>query len=86
MGMYCNFGIILLFNTYSPIYPELLKVQVHHPIITRFIHGPNTVNVGYNVMKGTEYSVLLYATVVLSNKNIVVNSEELIGTTVYLTQ
>jgi hypothetical protein len=66
MGMYCNFGIILLFNTYSPVYPELLKVPVHHPVITRFIHSPSTVKVCYNVMKGTEYSVSLYVTVVLT--------------------
>ena len=50
-------GYILLFwNTF--IVPELLKVPINHPIITRFIHGPSTFKVSYNVMKGTEYSVL----------------------------
>jgi len=59
MAMYCYFGILLLFNIHSPIYPELLTVPINRPIITRFIHGPSTVKVSYNVMKGIEYSVVI---------------------------
>jgi len=44
------------------------------------------VELGYNVMKGTEYCVSLYKSVVLAEEcNAVDNIEELIGTTEYLT-
>jgi hypothetical protein len=40
----------------------------------------------YNVMKGTEYFVSLQTGVVITDEcNVMVNSEELIGTTEYLT-
>jgi hypothetical protein len=58
--------MLLLFNINSPIYPELLKVPINCPITTRFIRGPSTVKVGYNIMKGAEYSVSLYVNVVLT--------------------
>jgi hypothetical protein len=46
----------------------------------------NRVELGYNVMKGTEYFVSLQTNVVITEEyNIMVNSEELIGTTEYLT-
>jgi hypothetical protein len=46
----------------------------------------STVELGYNVMKGTEYTVSLKTNVVISEKNnSMVNSEELIGNTDYLT-
>jgi hypothetical protein len=45
-----------------------------------------TVKLGYNIIKGTEYFVSLQTHVVLTKEyNTVVNSEELIGTTEYLT-
>jgi hypothetical protein len=45
-----------------------------------------TVEVGYNVTKGTEYFVSLQTSVVVTEQwNVIVNSEELIGATEYLT-
>jgi hypothetical protein len=45
-----------------------------------------TVELGYNVMKETEYFVSLQTNVVTTEGyNVTVNSEELIGTTEYLT-
>jgi hypothetical protein len=45
------------------------------------------VELGYNVTKGPEYFVSLYASVVLTEEyNVMINSEQLIGTTEYLTQ
>ena len=45
-----------------------------------------TVEFGYNVMKGTEYFVSLYMTVVTTEwYNVMVNGEGLIGTTRNLT-
>ena len=45
-----------------------------------------TVEFGYNVMKGTEYFVSLYTSVVITEEySVMVNSEELIGTAEYLT-
>jgi hypothetical protein len=44
------------------------------------------VKLGYNVTKGTEYFILLRTSVVITEENnAVVNSEESIGTTEYLT-
>jgi hypothetical protein len=44
------------------------------------------VELGYNVMKGTEYFVSLWTSVVITEEyNVMINSEELIGTTEYLT-
>ena len=46
----------------------------------------HTVELGYNLIRGTEYFVSLQTGVVLTNKyNVTVDSEELIGTTEYLT-
>jgi hypothetical protein len=46
----------------------------------------NTVELGYNVMKEAEYFVLLQMSVVITEVcNVMVDSEELIGTTEYLT-
>jgi hypothetical protein len=43
------------------------------------------VELGYNVMKGTEYCVLLQTRVVITEQyNVMVNSEELISATEYL--
>ena len=42
------------------------------------LYETNTVELGYNVMKGTEY---LFCVVITEEYNITVNSEELIGTT-----
>jgi hypothetical protein len=45
-----------------------------------------TVELGYNVMKRAEYFVSLQTSVVLTEKyNVMVNSEELICATVYVT-
>ena len=45
-----------------------------------------TVELGYNVTKGTEYCVSLYTSgVTTEGYSVMVNSEELIGTTEYLT-
>jgi hypothetical protein len=46
----------------------------------------DTVELGYNVMKGSEYFVSLQKSVVITEEyNVMVNSEELIGITEYLT-
>jgi hypothetical protein len=46
----------------------------------------NTVELGYNVMKGTKYFVSLKTSVVITEEhNVMVNSEELTGSTEYLT-
>jgi len=46
----------------------------------------NTIEIGYCVMKGNEYLVSLYASVVITQVySFVVNSEELIGATGHLT-
>jgi hypothetical protein len=46
----------------------------------------NTAELGCNVMKEIEYFVSLYTSVVITKGcNVVANSEELIGTTEYLT-
>ena len=46
----------------------------------------STVELGYNVMKGTQYFVSLYTSVVITEQNnVMVNSKELIATTEYLT-
>lgn len=47
--------------------------------------GKNTFKLGYNVMKGTAYFELLYTSVVLTENNGMVNSEELTCTTEYMT-
>jgi hypothetical protein len=40
---------------------------------------------GHNIMKGTEYFVLLFMSVFTYKEcNVIVNSKELIGTTAYL--
>jgi hypothetical protein len=45
-----------------------------------------TAELVYKVMTGTEYFVSLYTSVVITEEyNVMVNSEELIGTTEYLT-
>jgi hypothetical protein len=45
-----------------------------------------TAELGYNVMKGTEYFVSLETSAVITEENhVMVNSEELIGVTEYLT-
>jgi hypothetical protein len=47
---------------------------------------PNKIELGYNVMKGTEYFVSFKPSVVLTEEyNVMVNSDELIGTTECLT-
>jgi hypothetical protein len=50
------------------------------------INVRNTAELGYNVMKGTEYFVSLQTSVVITEKdNVTVSSKELIGTAEYLT-
>jgi hypothetical protein len=44
-------------------------------------NNKNTVELGYNVTKGAEY----FCVVITEDYNVKVNSEELIGTTGYLT-
>jgi hypothetical protein len=45
----------------------------------------NTIEIGYDVMKGTEYLVSLYASVVITQEySFMVNNEELIGATEHL--
>jgi hypothetical protein len=47
----------------------------------------HTVTLGYNIMDGTEYFLLLQKSVVVTDEyNVMVNSEELIGFTEYLMQ
>jgi hypothetical protein len=44
----------------------------------------STLELGYNVVKGTEYFVSSKTSVVITEQNnVMVNSEELIGTTIY---
>jgi hypothetical protein len=46
----------------------------------------NTIEIRYNVMKGTEYFVSLQTSVLVTEKcDVVLYSEKLIGTTEYLT-
>jgi hypothetical protein len=46
----------------------------------------NRVELGYNVVKGSVYFVSLWTSVfIIEEYNVMVNSEELIGTTEYLT-
>jgi hypothetical protein len=60
--------------------------QWTHCTLVTDITEHNTAELGYNVMKGTEYFVSLQTSVVITEEyNIMVNSEELIGTTDYLT-
>jgi hypothetical protein len=57
----------------------------HHT--TFHIPSSNPVELGWNAIKGPEYFVLLYASVVLTEEyNFTVNSEQLIGATEYLMQ
>jgi hypothetical protein len=52
----------------------------------KVILSPYTVELGYNVMKGTEYFVSLQTGVIVTEEcAVMVNSEQLIGTTEYLT-
>ena len=45
----------------------------------------NAAKLSYNIMKGTEYFVSLYMRVVVAKEyNVMVNGEELIGTSEYL--
>ena len=46
---------------------------------------PNTVEIGYNFTGGTEYFVSIYMSVVITEDNVMVDSEEITGTTGYLT-
>jgi hypothetical protein len=56
--------------------------SVWHSFVIKWV----TVDLGYNVMNGTEYFVSLKTSVVITEKcDVMVNSEELIGTTEYLT-
>jgi hypothetical protein len=46
----------------------------------------DTVELGYNVVEGTEYFVSIQTSVAITEVyNVMVNSEELIGTTEYMT-
>jgi hypothetical protein len=50
-------------------------------------YNTNTVELGYNVMKGTEYFVSLQRSVVITKDyNVMVNNDELNGTTENLMQ
>jgi hypothetical protein len=52
----------------------------------KFYSFRNRVELCYNVMNRTEYFVSLYRSVVITKENnVMVNIEELIGTTKYLT-
>jgi hypothetical protein len=45
-----------------------------------------TVELGYNIIRGTDYLVSLWMSVVITKENnVMVNSDELIGNTEYLT-
>jgi hypothetical protein len=59
-----------------------VEVEVGVGAFVYRLHSP-----GYKVMKGTEYFVSLQMSVVITEEyKVTVNSEELIGTTEYLTQ
>jgi hypothetical protein len=46
----------------------------------------NTVEIGYNIMEGTEYFVSLKTSIVITEEcNVMANGEKWIGTTEYLT-
>jgi len=48
---------------------------------TYFPYNLRTTELGYNVMKGSEYSVSLYLSVVITDQyNVMADGEELIGT------
>jgi hypothetical protein len=52
---------------------------------TQLRFAGNVVQLCYNVIKGTEYFVSLQTSVVITEEcNVMVNSDELIGTTEYL--
>jgi hypothetical protein len=54
--------------------------------IYELIYKERTVELGYNIMKGSEYFALFLTSVVITEwYNVTANSEELIGTTEYLT-
>jgi hypothetical protein len=50
------------------------------------VYKGNAIDFGFSVVKGTEYVLSLYTSVVLTEEyNVEINGEELIGTTEYLT-
>jgi len=65
---------------------NLIEINSIRPFLTRPFADDNTVVFCYDVMKETKYLVVLYANVVITEwRNDVVESEDLICTTEYLT-
>ena len=65
---------------------NLLKINAERPFLTHHFADYNSAELGYDVMKGTKYFVLLYANVVTNEElNVVANIKDLIGATEYLT-
>jgi hypothetical protein len=66
-------------------YPIAVTVQKTRVQLQPRNQLPCTVELGYDVLKGTDYFMSLYTGVIITEEyNVIVNSEELIGGTGYL--
>jgi hypothetical protein len=78
-----SFPVVICF-TLEP-QKEVSRIDVHHISRNCYAHLPpppqHSIELGYNAMKGTE----IFCVVITEECNVMVNSEELIGTTKYLT-
>ena len=76
---------LILLSIHSSQHQEQYCTKNINRRIIQNVSYRNTVKLSYDVMKGTEYFVLLQVSVVLTDWYIVmVNSEDLTGTTEYL--
>jgi hypothetical protein len=79
----------LLFQDCKYVSPTLLghkSSSTNFVVIFDIVESVITVELSYNVMKGAEYFLSLYTSVVLTEEyHVTLNSEDLIGTTEYLT-
>jgi len=65
---------------------SLIEINSIHPFLNRHFADDNTVVLCYVVMKEIKYLVVLYANVVITDEHKdVIKSEDLIGTTEYVT-
>jgi hypothetical protein len=71
---------------FGDVLQHIYYIYVYRVYWTTLSVPQTTVELGYNVMKGTEYFVSSERSVFITEEyNVTVNSEELIGTTEYLT-
>jgi hypothetical protein len=69
-----------------PIFKQVTIFFLTRNILACLITISNRVELGYNVLKGTEYFLSLLTSVVITEEcNVMVNNQELIGTAEYLT-